>query len=88
MTPGSEIEPSYLCEFLNQKFGDADSIQGAVGAIQKHFNIGSAKKVMIPLPPMKLQHRYNQFLDTISQIDSQAELAERSSLSIIQEILT
>lgn len=88
MTPGSEIEPSYLCEFLNQKFGDADSIQGAVGAIQKHFNIGSAKKVMVPLPPMKLQHRYNRFLHAISQIDSQVELAEKSSFSIIQEMLT
>jgi len=88
MTPTSEIVPSYLCEFLNQKFGDSDSIQGAVGAIQKHFNIGSVKKVMVPLPPLELQNQYHQILDTILHLDNQIEFTEKISLSLTQEMLT
>jgi len=87
MTPTSEIEASYLCEFLNQKFGDADSIQGAVGAIQKHFNIGSAKKVMVPLPPLKLQNEYTRLLGAITRLDNQIEFAEKTSLSLAQDLL-
>lgn len=52
MTCGAELDPTYLCEALNLWLGDAESIQGQVGAIQVHFNIGRAKELELPLPSL------------------------------------
>ncbi len=58
MTCGPRLVPSFLSELLNLMLGDRDKIQGTTGAIQAHFNIERAKKLVIPLPPLPLQQHF------------------------------
>jgi type I restriction enzyme, S subunit len=67
MTCGKDLEPAYLCEYLNVRLGDADSIQGQVGAIQVHFNIGSVKALSIPVPPNNLQRQFSHIHRKIAE---------------------
>lgn len=58
MTCGSRLNPYFLCESLNLWLGDAESIMGQVGTIQVHFNIGSARRLLFPLPPLSEQEAF------------------------------
>ena len=48
--PDDNINPHYLCLFFNSVFGKSLVGSRLVGAAQKHFNITTAKKVLIPFP--------------------------------------
>jgi type I restriction enzyme S subunit len=76
MTCGNEIEPNFLCEVLNQRLGDRDYIQGTVGAIQTHFNIGRAKELRLAVPPIELQ---KQFAGWVRKVKA---LAEKYSIAL------
>lgn len=76
MTCGDKLNPYYLCEALNVWLGDAESIQGQVGAIQVHFNIGRAKELSIPLPPIDLQQTFESQLSEAEEL----KLLQRTSL--------
>lgn len=50
--PGRLLNPHFLAAFLNSNIGKRAVAGELVGAAQKHFNVGSAKKVLLPLPPL------------------------------------
>ena len=52
---GEEIDPHFLATFFNSTFGKHLVLGKIVGAAQKHFNITSAKEVMLHVPPMSEQ---------------------------------
>ncbi|MBI4499855.1 MAG: restriction endonuclease subunit S [Gemmatimonadetes bacterium] len=79
MTCGTRIEPQYLCEVLNTRLGDADSIAGSTGAVQTHFNIGSAREVRIPVPPLRLQKRFSDIVRACEKTRSELRGAEESA---------
>lgn len=55
MRPGQEIEPQYLAMFLNSSVGKELVLGRLVGAAQRHFNVGAAKKVPLQLPSLAVQ---------------------------------
>jgi len=55
--PSEQVCPEYLALFFNSEFGKRLVAGKAVGAAQKHFNVTSAKEVMLPLPPRNEQAR-------------------------------
>ncbi len=67
MTCGPRILPAYLAEALNQMLGDADHIQGTVGAIQSHFNIGAMRRLVVPIPPLPDQHAFTEAIASVKQ---------------------
>jgi type I restriction enzyme S subunit len=69
------INPFYLTYFFNSERGKSLVSGIEVGGIQKHFNIGAVKKLLIPIPPISLQ---TQFAEKIALIDQQKELAKQS----------
>ncbi|MGA8214833.1 MAG: restriction endonuclease subunit S [Candidatus Sulfotelmatobacter sp.] len=53
--PSTALDPNYACIFINSNAGRAHVDGVKVGIAQSHFNIGSAKKTPIPLPPLAEQ---------------------------------
>ena len=53
--PGPEINPHYLAAFFNSTYGKDLVLGKIVGAAQKHFNVTSAKEVVLLIPPMSYQ---------------------------------
>lgn len=65
MTCSAAFLPDYLSETLNLILGDADHIQGVVGAIQSHFNIAAMRRLRIPAPAVEAQQL---FVDRVTQV--------------------
>ena len=53
--PKPQLNPHFLAAFLNSNIGKRAVAGELVGAAQKHFNVGSAKQVAIPLPSLSQQ---------------------------------
>lgn len=53
--PKDELVPEFLAMFLNSSFGKKMVAEKAVGAAQKHFNVGAAKNVDFAYPELKTQ---------------------------------
>lgn len=50
-----KINPHFLASYINLASGVINA--HLVGAVQQHFNVGAAKKMKIPLPPIEIQNR-------------------------------
>lgn len=59
-----KIDSTYLAAFVNLAYGVINA--HIVGAVQQHFNVGSAKKLKIKLPPMDIQKKIGLFIDNIN----------------------
>jgi len=62
ITCNDRIIPEYLAEVMNQMLGDKETIKGTVGAVQGHFNIKTARKLLIPLPETTEQEKFLSLL--------------------------
>ena len=58
------VNSTYLAAFINLAYGVINA--HLVGAVQQHFNVGSAKKLKIKLPPIDVQNIVGSFLDNIN----------------------
>lgn len=54
---GPRLSPHFLALLLNSTYGKELVAGAAVGAAQKHFNVGAAKKAIFPFPPLDEQER-------------------------------
>jgi type I restriction enzyme S subunit len=70
MTCGEKLNPHFLCELLNQRLGDKDTIVGATGIAQQHFNIGEARRLKIALPPLSLQKEFALRVTEIRELEA------------------
>jgi type I restriction enzyme S subunit len=52
--PGNQLDRRFLVYFMNSVARIHISAH-LVGAVQQHFNVGSARKIKIPLPPLREQ---------------------------------
>jgi type I restriction enzyme S subunit len=53
--PGASLDPHYLSRYLNSAAGRRQLEKGTAGTAQKHFNVGSLKKLRIPVLPVEEQ---------------------------------
>ena len=60
----SKIDPHFLCFYFNSIAGNYINSE-LVGAVQQHFNVGSAKKMEIKLPKIEEQHKIVSILKAI-----------------------
>jgi len=66
VTPDKEkINPNFLCYYFNSVARNYISSE-LVGAVQQHFNVGSAKRMNINLPPINEQIGIANILNSIS----------------------
>lgn len=69
--PSADLNPHYVTAFLNSNLGKRMIAGNLVGAAQKHFNVGAAKKVAIPLPPLPEQERFVARVDELRELSDQ-----------------
>ena len=62
--PGEKVNPDYLAYFLSSTARNQIHAH-VVGAVQQHFNIGSARDLLIPLPSRAEQDRVAALVTTI-----------------------
>nr|WP_269751264.1 restriction endonuclease subunit S [Acuticoccus mangrovi] len=82
---GVQISSDYLTWFLSADAALRQFAEGSGGAIQLHFNVGTASNLIIVLPPRAEQDRLLAFIaKEASKIDSLVEEAERA-IALLQE---
>lgn len=81
------INPKYLVYFFNSERGKNLVSGHEVGGIQKHFNIGSIKKIEIPTPPIELQNLFAERVALIESQKQQAQLELAKSEELFQSLL-
>lgn len=83
------IHPKYLSCLLNSKSGKNLTMGHQVGGIQKHLNVGSLKKISLPIPPLPLQQEFASIIQNIEQqkemVKQQAEESENLFKALLQE---
>ena len=74
---GPKLNPHFLALLLNSTYGKNLVAGASVGAAQKHFNVGAAKRAVFPFPPLLEQERLVEQADQISTAcNSLAAIAE------------
>jgi type I restriction enzyme S subunit len=81
--PGSDLNPHYLVAFLNSNLGKRMIAGNLVGAAQKHFNVGSAKRVPVPLPSLAEQARFVERVEDLRQMSIELEQNYRQKLAML-----
>ncbi|MEV4656819.1 restriction endonuclease subunit S [Micromonospora sp. NPDC049301] len=71
--PGAEIDARFLCYSINATAASF-VVAHTVGAVQQHFNIGSARNLVITLPAKQEQHA---IADALSALDDKIAVNER-----------
>ena len=67
-TPAADVaSPIYLEALLNSETGKRVVSGEARGQIQQHFNVGSLKNALVPLPPLPLQMRFAERVEQINR---------------------
>lgn len=83
-----KINPHFLASYINLASGVINA--HLVGAVQQHFNVGAAKKMKIPLPPIHIQNRIASIIqglnDKIELNNKINENLERQAQAFYQEL--
>jgi type I restriction enzyme S subunit len=86
LRPMKSLDPNDLVAFFNSKVGKDMVLGRLVGAAQKHFNVGAAKSVLLPIPTIQRQREVVSHIFEIRthvgklMDNSKAKLSELSEL--------
>jgi type I restriction enzyme S subunit len=72
---GADLDPRYLAYYITGA-GQHHVDSNLVGAVQQHFNVGSAKRLLMRLPPLGEQRR---IVDILGPLDDKIELNRRTN---------
>lgn len=61
----NKILPDYFAFFMNSVGGKNIVVSEQRGQVQQHFNVGSLNGAEIPVPPLELQNKFSNILNTI-----------------------
>jgi type I restriction enzyme S subunit len=75
--PGKGLLPEYGCIVLNSPYGKRHVLGEKVGIAQSHFNVGSAKTMPTPLPPLGEQKRIVAKVEHLMKLCDALEAALR-----------
>ncbi|MGL5661852.1 MAG: restriction endonuclease subunit S, partial [Aeromonas sp.] len=84
--PGDEVNPHYLAAFFNSAYGKGLVAGKLVGAAQKHFNVTSAKEVMLHLPPQKTQSLIVAEIDELRAETQRLESLYQRKIAALDEL--
>ena len=66
--PKRQVNPFFLCYFINSPLGMGSVGGSLVGVAQKHFNVSVAKRMLIPIPNFETQNRIASILSTYDDL--------------------
>lgn len=84
--PGSELNPGYLCRFLNSRVGRRTMFKGSAGTAQQHFNVTEFKKLRIPSIPIQEQRAVSGFFDVVDRQIEEVKTHLRQTREIRQAV--
>lgn len=84
--PGPDLNPFYMAHFFNSAHGKLLVLGNLVGSAQKHFNIGTAKNVMVPIPSVAQQREIVSKLDELRAETQRVEAAQSQKLRVLDEL--
>ena len=84
--PGDEVNPHYLAAFFNSAYGKGLVAGKLVGAAQKHFNVTSAKEVMLHLPPQETQSLIVAEIDELRAETQRLESLYQRKIAVLDEL--
>lgn len=67
VTPGPDLDATFLAATLNSAWGVGAVTGRLVGAAQQHFNVSAAKAMEIPLPPVTVQREIARVLNSYAE---------------------
>ncbi len=73
--PGQHVDSRWLSYYINGAAGGFVASR-LVGAVQQHFNVGAAKEMSLPLPPLAEQRG---IATTLGALDDKIEAIERTN---------
>ncbi len=83
MTPNQLADPYYLTAFFNSSYGKSVVSGESVGAAQKHFNVTSAKNVVLSFPPIEKQrHLCAEIKAFKEKVETTTDIYERKADAI------
>ncbi|PGM61421.1 type I restriction endonuclease subunit S [Bacillus cereus] len=71
--PGNNLDSNFLAAYINT-IATSHIDAHIVGAVQQHFNVASAKKMKLKLPPIEIQRKIGK---TISNLNDKIEVNEK-----------
>jgi type I restriction enzyme S subunit len=78
--PGQNLDSHFLCYYINT-VASSHVAAHLVGAVQQHFNVGSAKQLKMHLPPLPIQR---QIAAILSAFDDKIELNRQMNRTLEQ----
>ncbi|MFT4114447.1 restriction endonuclease subunit S [Silvibacterium sp.] len=72
---GEKIDPHFLAYFVNSAAKNHIAAH-LVGAVQQHFNVGSARKLLVPLPSLNEQRL---IVSVLRALDTRIEVLEKTN---------
>ncbi len=76
----SKLDPLFLAAYINWSSGIVNA--NLVGAVQQHFNVGAAKKLILNLPDLETQKRISSIL---GRVNDRIELNNRINENLEQQ---
>jgi len=86
LRPMKSLDPNYLVAFFNSKVGKDMVLGRLVGAAQKHFNVGAAKSVLLPIPTIQGQREVVSHISEIRTYIGKLMDNSKSKLSELSEL--
>jgi len=88
----AKVTSKYLCAFTNSEHGRRQVLDGQGGLAQQHFNVGSYKNLLLPLPPLPEQKKIAEILSTwdraIEVVERLIENSQAQKKALMQQLLT
>ena len=87
--PSQGVDSRFICYVINSPYTKAMIGGSLVGSAQKHFNVGVAKRLEIPCPPLPIQQKITSILsaydDLIENNQKRIRLLEEAAQRLYQE---
>ncbi|WP_123363485.1 restriction endonuclease subunit S [Pseudomonas chlororaphis] len=75
---GADVRPKFLCYWVNSAASHHISSH-LVGAVQQHFNVGAAKKMLVATPSLREQ---DQVVSVLGSIDDRITLLKETNVTL------
>jgi len=86
LRPSSELDAGYACLFMNSAAAQAHVNSVKVGIAQGHFNVGSMKTTLIPLPPLTEQQEIVRRVESLFKTADALEARYRKAKAHVDEL--